>query len=412
MSFYRIIFNIVILSKGEPPLINQKNYGLGTARSSIRELFEYGKKQAAAVGAENVFDFSLGNPSTPAPKEVNDAIADIISSADPVVVHGYTSAQGSIEARTAIAESINRRFSMDASPDEIYITCGAAAALCCTFGALTENSDTEFIAIAPYFPEYKVFVEGVGAKLRVVEADTEGFQINFDLLESSINRNTSGVIINSPNNPSGVVYSEETIEKLAALLTDKAKEVGHPIYIICDEPYRELVYGDTKVPYVPKYYNDTVVCYSYSKSLSLPGERIGYIYVPGCAADSKAVYAAAAGAGRAMGYVCAPSLLQLVIARCVDVAPNLADYRTNRDMLLENLTAYGYECAAPDGAFYLFVKAPDGDGNTFSEKAKQKNVLIVPGESFGCKEYVRISYCVDTNMIKRALPFFKELIEC
>lgn len=393
-------------------MINQKNYKLGTARSAIRELFEYGKKQAAVVGAENVFDFSLGNPSTPAPKEVNEAIADILDSNDPVSVHGYTSAQGCIEARTAIADSINRRFGMNATPDEIYITCGAAAALCCAFGALTEDNNTEFVAIAPYFPEYKVFVEGAGATLRVVDADTKSFQIDFSKLEKALNQNTSGVIINSPNNPSGVVYLADTIKKLSELLRKKSAEYGHPIYIICDEPYRELVYGNIEVPYVPKYYNDTVICYSYSKSLSLPGERIGYIYVPSCATDSKAVYAAVAGAGRAMGYVCAPSLLQLVIARCVDIAPNLADYEINRKLLLEALTSYGYECATPDGAFYLFVKAPCGDGNAFSQRAKEKNILIVSGEGFGCKEYVRISYCVDTEMIRRALPYFKELIEC
>ncbi len=393
-------------------MINKKYFGLGTARSAIRELFEYGKKQSEVAGAENVFDFSLGNPSTPAPKEVNEAIADALENSNPVLVHGYTSAQGCIEARNAISDSINRRFGMDASPDEIYITCGAAAALCCTFGALTEDSNTEFIAVAPYFPEYKVFVEGAGATLRIVEADTKSFQIDFAKLEKALNINTSGVIINSPNNPSGVVYSADTIKKLSELLRKKSAQYGHPIYIICDEPYRELVYDGIEVPYIPKHYKDTVVCYSYSKSLSLPGERIGYIYVPSCATDSKAVYAAVAGAGRAMGYVCAPSLLQLVVARCVDVAPNLTDYQINRKLLLETLTSYGYECAAPDGAFYLFLKAPNGDGNAFSEKAKEKNILVVSGEGFGCKEYVRISYCVSTEMIKRALPYFKELIEC
>ena len=393
-------------------MINKKNLGLGTARSAIRELFEYGKIQAAKVGAENVFDFSLGNPSTPAPNEVNEAITDIVNNTDPVAVHGYTSAPGSITARTAIADSINRRFDMGANPNDIYITCGAAAALCCALGALTENNDTEIVAIAPFFPEYKVFAEGAGAKFRIVPADTKSFQIDFEKLEETINANTSAVIINSPNNPSGAVYTEDTITKLSELLTAKSNEFSHPIYIISDEPYRELVYGDINVPYVPKYYNDTVVCYSYSKSLSLPGERIGYVYVPSSATDSKDVYAAVAGAGRALGYVCAPSLLQEVIARCVDVAPNLSDYSVNRSLLLENLTSYGYECVSPDGAFYLFVKAPSGDGNSFSEKAKKKNLLIVPGESFGCKEYVRISYCVDTEMIKRSLPYFKELIEC
>ncbi len=392
-------------------MVNQKNYGLGTARSAIRELFEYGKKQAALLGADKVFDFSLGNPSTPAPKAVDDAIADIVRTCDPIAVHGYTSAPGSIETRTAIADSINRRFGMNATADEIYITCGAAAALCCTLSALTFSADAEMIAIAPFFPEYRVFTEGAGAKFKVVDADTIGFQIDFEKLEAAITKNTAAVIINSPNNPSGVVYSEDTIKKLADLLDRKAKEIGHPIYIVCDEPYRELVYGDINVPYVPKYYDNTIVCYSYSKSLSLPGERIGYIYVPSSCEDAKDVYAAAAGAGRAMGYVCAPSLLQLVIARCIDVQPDLTDYEINRKLLLDNLTSYGYECAAPDGAFYLFLKAPNGDGNAFSEMAKKKNVLVVPGESFGCKDYVRISYCVATETIKGALPCFKELIE-
>lgn len=392
-------------------MISEKNYGLGSARSAIRELFEYGKKQAALIGAENVYDFSLGNPSVPSPKEVTDAFADIIAECDPVSIHGYTSAQGSVEVRTAVANNIKRRFGFDASPDSIYMTCGAAAALCCSFRALADDDGTsEIVAIAPYFPEYKVFVEGAGAHLTVIPADTKAFQIDFDALEKAINVNTVGVIINSPNNPSGVIYSRETIGKLAALLEEKSAKYGHAIYIISDEPYRELVYTDAEVPYVPCIYKNTIVCYSYSKSLSLPGERLGYVFVPHTADNAGKLYAAVAGAGRAYGYVCAPSLLQKVIARCVDVMPDLTVYAENRKLLLDNLTAMGYECAAPDGAFYLFLKAPNGDGNAFSEKAKKKNILVVSGEGFGCKEFVRISYCVDTNMIKRALPKFKELI--
>ncbi len=392
-------------------MISEKNYGLGSARSAIRELFEYGKKQASLIGAENVYDFSLGNPSVPSPKEVTDAFADIITECDPVSIHGYTSAQGSVEVRTAVANNIKRRFGFDASPDSIYMTCGAAAALCCSFRALADDDGTsEIVAIAPYFPEYKVFVEGAGAKLCVVPADTKAFQIDFDALEAAITQNTVGVIINSPNNPSGVIYSRKTIEKLATLLERKSAEYGHSIYIISDEPYRELVYTDAEVPYVPCIYKNTIVCYSYSKSLSLPGERLGYVFVPHTADNAGKLYAAVAGSGRAYGYVCAPSLLQKVIARCVDVMPDLTVYAENRKLLLDNLTAMGYECAAPDGAFYLFLKAPNGDGNAFSEKAKEKNILVVSGEGFGCKEYVRISYCVDTDMIKRALPKFKELI--
>ena len=392
-------------------MINERNLTLGTARSAIRELFEYGKKQKEFLGNDKVFDFSLGNPSTPAPKEVDSAITDIIVNTPSVLIHGYTSAQGSAELRKAIAASVASRFSVNACADDFYITCGAAAALCCVFGALTVSADTEFIAIAPYFPEYKVFVEGQGAKLKVVPADTEKFQIDFYSLEKLINKNTAGIIINSPNNPSGTVYSKDTLEKLADLLSRKAEEIGHPIYIISDEPYRELVYSNTEVPFIPCLYDNTIVCYSYSKSLSLPGERIGYVYVPCFAENSKELYAAVAGAGRAMGYVCAPSLIQQVIERCVSLKPNLEEYKTNRNLLYDALTSFGYKCASPDGAFYLFVKAPNGDGNKFSEMAKNKNVLIVPGESFGCKEFVRISYCVDTKTVKGALPLFKELIE-
>lgn len=393
-------------------MINSKNLRLGTERSAIRELFEYGKAQAQIVGSENVYDFSLGNPSTPPPEEVTSVLSDIITNCNPLDIHGYTSAPGSVAARTAISNSLNRRFSLESTYNDIYITCGAAAALCCTIAALTENKDTEFIAIAPYFPEYKVFVEGAGAKLCIVNADTKSFQIDFKALEGAINPNTSAVIINSPNNPSGVVYTEDTIIKISELLSKKSKEIGHPIYIISDEPYRELVYEKTVVPFIPKYYNNTIVCYSYSKSLSLPGERIGYVYVPHFAECNKDLFAAIAGAGRAMGYVCAPSLLQEAISRCINIKPNLIDYETNRKLLYDKLTEFGYECVYPEGAFYLFVKAPNGDGNTFSEKAKQKNVLVVSGESFGCEDYIRISYCVDTETIKRALPYFKELIEC
>lgn len=394
-------------------MISEKSYKLGSARSAIRELFEYGKKQAAIVGNENIFDFSLGNPSVPSPDAVTEAFAEIIANNDPIAIHGYTSAQGSFEVRKAVADSITRRFGFPASPDNFYMTCGAAAALCCSFRALADdNGQSEIVGIAPYFPEYKVFTEGAGAKFRIVDADNENFQIRFDVLEKIINQNTVGVIVNSPNNPSGVIYSRETIEKLASLLNRKSSEYGHPIYIISDEPYRELVYTDSEVPFIPTIYKNTIVCYSYSKSLSLPGERLGYVFVPSDAENSANIYAAVAGAGRAMGYVCAPSLLQAVITKCVDVLPDLTVYKENRKILLENLTAMGYECAAPDGAFYLFLKAPGGDGNEFSKKAKEKNVLVVSGEGFGCKEYVRISYCVDTDMIKRSLPKFKELIEC
>ncbi len=386
-------------------------FKLGSQRSAIRELFEYGKKQAEIVGKENVFDFSLGNPSIPAPKEVNKAIKKALKKFTSNELHGYTSAQGSFDTRKAISDELNCRFNISSDSDDFYVSCGAAAALCQVFGALRANSKTEFVAFAPYFPEYEVFVQGAGAKFNVAPCDEKSFQINIKALEEILNENTAGVIVNSPNNPSGVVYSKETLEKLSSLLKAKSEEFGHPIYIISDEPYRELVYDNIEVPFIPSIYDNTIVCYSYSKSLSLPGERIGYVYVPKSAENSKEIYAAVAGTGRALGYVCAPSLLQRVITECVSVMPDLSVYDTNRKLLFEGLTEMGYSCVHPDGAFYLFVKAPNGDGNEFSELAKAKNILIVPGESFGCKDYVRISYCVDTKTIKRALPYFKELIK-
>ena len=391
-------------------MYSKNKYELGSQRSAIRELFEYGKKQKELLGEDNVFDFSLGNPSIPAPKKVNKAIKRAINRYSSNDIHGYTSAQGLVDTRKAISLDLNSRFGISSDCEDFYITCGAAAALACVFGALRENSKTEFIALAPFFPEYKVFVEGVNAKFKVVPFD-EDSQINLKALEDIINENTAGVIINSPNNPSGIVYKKETLDSLGALLRKKSQELGHPIYIISDEPYRELVYDNITLPFVPNIYENTIVCYSYSKSLSLPGERIGYVYVPKSAQNSKEIYAAVAGTGRALGYVCAPSLLQRVITECASVKPDLSVYDTNRKLLFESLTQMGYSCMHPDGAFYLFVKSPKGDGNEFSNLAKDKNILIVPGESFGCKDYVRISYCVDTKTIERALPYFKELIK-
>ena len=392
-------------------MYSKNKFKLGSERSAIRELFEYGKRQVKIVGEENVFDFSLGNPSVPAPKNVNMTIKKLLKKCNSVALHGYTSAQGSIELRTAVSEDLNNRFGISSDSEDFYITCGAAAALCCVFGALRTSSKTEIIALAPYFPEYKVFVEGAGAKFKVVPFDDKSSQINFNALEEIINENTAAVIINSPNNPSGTVYKKETLEQLGSLLKTKSEEYGNPIYIVSDEPYRELVYDGIQVPFIPSIYDNTIVCYSYSKSLSLPGERIGYVYVPKTAQDSKEIYAAVAGTGRALGYVCAPSLLQKVVSECVSEKPDLSIYDKNRRLLYDGLTQMGYSCIHPDGAFYLLVKSPKGDGNEFSNLAKEKNILIVSGESFGCKDYVRISYCVDTKVIVRALPHFKELIK-
>lgn len=391
-------------------MYNQKAFELGSNRSCIRELFEYGCRRAADVGRENVFDYSLGNPSVPAPAGVNDAIRAILADTDSVQVHGYTSAIGDLATRQAIADDLNERYHAGVRAENLFITCGAAPGLTAVFRALaTENA--EVLAVAPFFPEYRPFAEGAGLKFRVVSADIPSFQIKLDELESMLNTNTAAIILNSPNNPSGVVYTQETLEKLAALLTRKGAEFGHPIYLVADEPYRELTYGGVEVPFLPAIYPNTIVCYSYSKSLSLPGERIGYIYVPEAAADSKALYAAIAGSSRVAGHVCAPSLLQKVIARCAKLRPDLEAYDRNRRMLYDALTSYGYEMAKPDGAFYLFIKAPNGDSEAFSEKAKAKDLLVVPGTDFGCKEYFRICYCVTPEMIEKSLPVFKALIE-
>ncbi len=391
-------------------MVSKQMYALGSNRSCIREIFEFGLKRAAEVGAENVYDFSLGNPSVPAPKEVDNAIREVLSTLSPIEVHGYTSAPGRNDTRDAIAENLNKRFGTHFSRKNLYITCGAAASLVSTLRALTVDEHTEFIAFAPYFPEYNVFAATGGGKLVVIPADIPHFQIDFAALEKTIGKNTQGVIVNSPNNPSGVVYTEETIRKLAEVLSAKQKEFGHPIYLITDEPYRELLYDDMKLPFVTKYYANTIVCYSYSKSLSLPGERIGYVLVPDEAEDSEAVYAAIAGAARISGYVCAPSLMQHVIARCADVTPDLAPYIRNRDLLLSELTRMGYHCAKPSGAFYLFVEAPGGDAEAFCAAAQKYDLLLVPGTGFGCPTYMRLSYCVDYEMIKRSLPAFEKAI--
>ena len=390
-------------------MINQKAYELGTHRSCIRDLFEYGRRRAAIVGEENVFDYSLGNPSIPAPFQVDETIRQILGDTDPLQIHGYTTAVGDFATRKAIADDLNLRYGADVKPEELFLGCGAAPELTTVFRALAvENA--EILAIAPYFPEYKPFVEGAGAKFRVVAPDVPDFQIRLDAVDAALTENTVAVIINSPNNPSGVVYTRKTLEDLATLLRKRAAEFGHPIYIVADEPYRELAYDGVEVPFVPAIYADTVVCYSYSKSLSLPGERIGYIYVPQKATDGSALYAAVAGAARAMGHVCAPSLWQKVIARCASLRPDLGAYDRNRKALYEGLTAFGYEVAKPDGAFYLFVKAPGGDAKAFSEKAKQKDLLLVPGDDFGCPGYFRICYCVKHEQIQRSLPVFGSLI--
>lgn len=388
--------------------VSQRMLNLGTARSEIREAFAFAQARAAEIGAENVDDFSIGNPSVPAPATVAEAVHRLVDAIDPIKLHGYTPAQGDGQARQALADDLNRRFGTDYTADNFYLTAGAAGALCCALSALSCPGDT-FITFAPYFPEYKVFVESAGAELVTVPADIEDFQIDFAAFEQALTPNTKGVIINSPNNPTGVVYSEATIEKLAQVLTEKSKEYGHTIWLISDEPYREIVYRDTPLPWVPSYYPNTLVCYSYSKSLSLPGQRIGYVLVPPTAEDANIVYAAVCGAGRALGYVCAPSLFQLVAAECTGQTADIEIYHKNRDLLLNALRDMGYTCAQPDGAFYLFPRSLEPDAHAFCERAKKYDLVLVPGDSFGCPGHVRISYCVPTEQIQRALHKFEKL---
>ncbi|MBR0302361.1 MAG: pyridoxal phosphate-dependent aminotransferase [Clostridia bacterium] len=384
---------------------------LGKVRSVIRDIFEYGNARRREIGAENVYDFSLGNPSVPAPAEVDAAIKDLLDNFESTALHGYTSAVGDEKTRGAIADDINKRFDAGVTKDDIYMTCGAAASLTISLGAVV-NRGEEVVAIAPFFPEYRVFAEAAGAMLVVVPADKKSFQVDLEAFESSITPNTKAVIINTPNNPTGVVIKRDRLEALCETLRRKEAEYGHEIFLITDEPYRELVYDDeTEVPYVINLYDDTIVCYSFSKSLSLPGERIGYIVVSNRIKENREVYAAVCGAGRALGFVCAPSTMQRVVPYCLGKTSDISVYKTNRDLLYENLTSYGYECVYPDGAFYLFVKAPEEDAGAFCERAKKYELLLVPSDSFGCPGYVRISYCVSTDMIKRSLPAFKSLME-
>ena len=389
-------------------MYNKTVYALGAQRSCIRELYEYGRRRAAEVGAENVLDFSIGNPSMPCPQAVTDAIADIVANTDPVALHGYTPAIGALETRQAIADDLNERFDAGVDPSELFITCGAAPGLTAVFKALAVPGG-EILAIAPYFPEYKPFAETAGLKFNVVPATSHKLKLSTLLVEQYMTPSTVAVIINNPNNPTGMVSKEKLLKPFTDMLRRKAAEYGHPIYLISDEPYRELVYEDAEFTFLPRLYDDTIVCYSYSKSLSLPGERIGYVYVPKQAADSRAVYTAIAGAARSMGHVCAPSLWQKVIARCATVRPDLAQYDANRKKLFYTLAVIGYELARPQGAFYIFVRIPGPDAQRFLDKAKARDLLLVPGDDFGAPGYFRMCYCVEPEKVAKAIPILAEL---
>lgn len=389
-------------------MISEKMKAFTQNSSAIRAMFEEGKRLAAIHGAENVFDFSLGNPNVAAPKEVKDAIIDILNEEDPVEVHGYMTNDGYLSVRTAIAKHLNTLHGTSFHANNILMTVGAAGGLNVALKTLLNPGD-EVLTFAPFFGEYRSYVSNYDGILIAVSPNTETFQPNLEEFSEKISPKTKAVIINTPNNPTGVVYSEDTIQKLAAILEEKQKEFGTDIYLISDEPYRELAYDDVFVPYLTKYYANTIVGYSYSKSLSLPGERIGYLVIPDEAADSKEVMDAAKTANRILGFVNAPSLMQLAVAKCLDAQTDVSYYNRNRELLYNHLIHCGFTCVKPEGAFYLFVKSPVADEKAFCEAAKKYNLLIVPGSSFGCPGYVRLAYCVAYETIQKALPKFEEL---
>ena len=391
-------------------MISEKMKPYVKNNSAIRMMFEEGNKLAAKYGRENVFDFSLGNPSVPAPAEVNQAIQDIVKEEDSLFVHGYMSNAGYEDVRETIAQSLNRRFGTSFHAGNILMTVGAASGLNVILKTLL-NPGEQIITFAPYFVEYGSYVRNYDGELVVVSPNTVDFQPNLVEFEEKINEKTKAVIINTPNNPTGVIYSEETLQKIAAILEKKQKEFGTSIVLLSDEPYRELAYDGAVVPYVTKYYRNTVVCYSYSKSLSLPGERIGYLVIPDEADGSEELITAAAIANRTIGCVNAPSLMQKVIAKCVDAEVDVAAYDKNRLALYNGLKECGFECIKPQGAFYLFVKSPVADEKAFCEAGKKYNILMVPGSSFACPGYVRLAYCVSYETIINSLPEFKKLAE-
>lgn len=389
-------------------MVNERMYGLGAEPSAIRELFAYGIARKAEIGADNVFDFSIGNPSVPAPEAVKQAVIDLMDE-EPSSLHGYSPAAGDPRVRQAVADHIRRRYDVPAQPEQVYLTAGAAAGLAISISAVTEPGD-EVIIIAPYFPEYKVWIDTAECTCVEVPAHVPDFQLDIDALEQAIGPKTSAIIINSPNNPVGAVYSRENLRAFAALLARKEEELGRKLYVISDEPYREITYGD-EVPYVPCVWARTIVCYSYSKSLSLPGERIGYLYVSDLMDDAREVSTAVAGAGRALGFICAPVLFQRVIERCIDEPSDVAAYAANRELLTAGLGELGYEFVEPQGAFYLWVRALEDDAQAFSDRAKTHELLLVPSDSFGVGGWVRVSYCIPRATIERSMPAFKALKE-
>lgn len=392
-------------------MLSKKYSAVAGQSSVIREIFEYGKQRAAIVGAENVFDFSIGNPSVPAPASVDATAIKIMQENDPCKVHGYPSAVGYDDTREAIAKNLNRRYNMNYHKNNIFMTIGAASAISLCFRALTDYKvGDEIMVCAPYFPEYKCFIEGAGVTVTEIKADIKDFQINFAELEAKLNEHTRAIIINSPNNPTGVVYSEDTLKKLASILEEASNKYGRPIYIISDEPYREIIFGGKTVPYVPHFYKNTLVCYSYSKSLSLPGERVGYIAFTDEVADADLMLGTIGAVAREMGYVGVPSLFQQVVRDCVDDTADITVYEKNKNILYDALTGMGYNVVEPDGTFYIFPQCLEEDAGAFCKKAQAYDLLLVPSDSFSCTGHFRLSYCVPTERVERALPLFEKLM--
>lgn len=383
----------------------------GSEPNVIRAIADCAAARAAEIGPENVFNFSIGNPNVPAPQALTEALADILRTVPPERLHAYAPARGLPWVRRAVAEDLNRRYGTDYGENDLYLTAGASGALTMAFCGLLTPGD-EVILFAPYYPEYKVYTEAFGGRAVVLKCREADFQIDLAALEAAITEKTKMVVVNSPSNPAGSIFSEETIRAMADMLRAAEDRYGHPIWLLADEPYRELVYDpDVTLPFIPNLYKNTVYCYSYSKCVSLPGERMGYLLLPPHVEDRDDVWAALTGAGRVLGLVCSSTLFQHLLPHCLGVTADLNIYRTNRDLLVETLRGYGFEMAKPDGAFYLFLKAPEGDAEEFCQRAKRFEIMLVPGDCFGYPGYARLSYCVETETIRRALPGFRKLAE-
>ena len=389
-------------------MLSQHYIDMTSQKSAIRELFDYGSKRAKEIGYENVFDYSLGNPSVPTPQAFTDAMLDLIQNTDPVALHGYSPSLGIPSVRQAVADSLNERFDMAFKMEDIFMAVGAAGAIAHAVRAVTVPGD-EVITFAPFFPEYYHYVNGTGAVLKVVPADISSFQINFEAFEEMITEKTMAVLINTPNNPSGIVYSTATIDRLASILTAKSEKYGHAIYLISDEPYREIVFQGVYAPFVAKHYDNTIICYSFSKSISLPGERIGYVAVNPACKDAALIVDMCGQISRGIGHNCPPSLIQLAVARVLNQTSDISVYETNKNILYKELTRIGFEIVEPGGTFYMFPKALEADAVAFCERAKQHDLLIVPSDSFGCPGHFRICYCIPTEKVERSIPVFEAL---